>query len=85
VYFADDQIYSQAPVVQSLNKMYRLDKFYQGSYILTLVRAIGINDVFVVKRPLKVGFQHCNYVGIIIIICVKMVVLLIHWINVAML
>jgi hypothetical protein len=46
---------SQAPVVQSLDKSYPLDNFNQGSYILTLVRAIGINDVLV-KRPLIVDF-----------------------------
>jgi hypothetical protein len=42
-----------APVVQSLDTM--LDKVNQGSYSLTLVRAIGINDVLV-NIPLKVGF-----------------------------
>jgi hypothetical protein len=45
----------QAPVVQSLDTIYPLDNFNQGSYILTLVRAIGINDAFV-NRPLKAGF-----------------------------
>jgi hypothetical protein len=43
------------PVVQSLDNIYPRDKFNQGSYILTCVRAIRKNDVLV-KRPLKVGF-----------------------------
>jgi hypothetical protein len=36
-----------APVAQSLDTIYPLDKFNQGSYILMLARYIGINDVFV--------------------------------------
>jgi hypothetical protein len=55
--------------------------------MFTLVSAIGINDVLVKKKTIQscLHTQHCNYVGIIIRICIKMVVLLIHRINVAML
>jgi hypothetical protein len=53
VLYSVANILNTGPVVQSLDKIYPLDKCSQGS----MLRAVGINDVLV-KRPLKVGFIH---------------------------